>query len=75
MEEIIAKLDDICVGLDRVNEANLVAKLDRKEESMNNVELIQILERSFELNEQIYYQLSTITERLEAIEEKLNQKK
>lgn len=75
MQEIIDKLDDICVGLDKVNEANLVAKLDRNDERANSNEIVQILERSFELNEQIYYQLSSISDRLDEIEEKLNQKK
>ncbi len=75
MQEIIDKLDDICVGLDKVNEANLVAKLDRNDERANSNEIAQILERSFELNEQIYYQLSSISDRLDEIEEKLNQKK
>lgn len=74
MDDIIAQLDELNENMSKVI-AKDFAKSLKEDEKINLIqEMLSSLERSSELQEQMYYQVSNIEERLANIENEISRK-
>ncbi len=71
MDNIIAQLEELNENMSRLIELNFAGSLKTDEQTTLMQEMVSNMDRASELQEQMYYQLSNVEERLSVIEDRL----
>ncbi len=71
MDNIVAQLEELNENMSRLVELNFTESLKTDEQTTLMQEMVSNMDRASELQEQMYYQISNIEERLSTIEDRM----